>query len=313
MTRTRTRTRLALASGLLFAAVAVHAGQPLKRLENEMARVAQVTDGAVGACALHLETGRLACINAEARFPMASTFKIPIAVALLQRVERGEEKLDRMIELKPDDLHPGSGTLNDLFTKPGVALSIHNLLELMLLISDNSATDVLLREAGGAESVTAVMRKLGVDGINVNRPTNLLIADARADMDALIADPRDTSTPQGMVKLLGLIHAGKTLNPEMTAMLMDILRRCRTGEARLKGMLPKGSVVAHKTGSLRGVSNDVGIIELPDKAGHVALAAFVKGSKGESEIRDRAIAEIARTVHDFFLFDRGPAEWTNGR
>jgi beta-lactamase class A len=83
---------------------------------------------------------------------------------------------------------------------------------------------------------------------------------------------------------------------------LDIMRRCRTGEARLRGLLPEGTEIAHKTGTIGGTANDVGIITLPDNAGHVVIAAFVKSSQKEVPARERAIAEIARAVHDFFLF-----------
>src|SRR5881396_2395831 len=149
----------------------------LQRLEREIARLAKVSGGVAGATAIHLETGRRVSLNGTERFPMASTFKVPIAVQLLTRIDKGEIKLDQMIEIKQSDLHPGSGTITDLFNKGGLALSVRNLMELMLLISDNSATDVLLRTAGGAEAVTARMRSLGIDGINVNRSTAQLIAD----------------------------------------------------------------------------------------------------------------------------------------
>jgi beta-lactamase class A len=79
------------------------------------------------------------------------------------------------------------------------------------------------------------------------------------------------------------------------------MRRCRTGEARLKGMLPLGTEVAHKTGTIGGTTNDVGIITLPDDGGHVAITVFVKSSEKEASVRERTIAEVARAVHDFFL------------
>src|SRR5262245_36517870 len=159
-------------------AFAQHSGdQSLQRLEREIARLSKVSGGVVGVTAIHLETGRRVSVNGSDRFPMASTFKVPIAVQLLTRVDKGEVKLDQMIEIKQSDLHPGSGTLADLFNKGGLAMSVRNLMELMLLISDNSATDVILRTAGGGEAVTARMRAIGIDGISVNRSTAQLIAD----------------------------------------------------------------------------------------------------------------------------------------
>jgi beta-lactamase class A len=308
----------------------------LQALEREMARLAKVSGGVVGVTAIHLETGRRVSINGAERFPMASTFKVPIAVQLLTRIDKGEVKLDQMIEIRLSDLHPGSGTLADLFNKGGLALSVRNLLELMLLISDNSATDVMLRTAGGAEAVTARMRALGIEGINVNRPTAQLIADwvgvpnlppaeqwspalfdqafaavkpeqQKAAAMKFDADPRDTSTPDGMAALLEKIHHREILRPESGELLLDIMRRCRTGEARLRGLLPQGTEIAHKTGTIGGTTNDVGIITLPDNAGHVAIAVFVKSSANDTPVRERGIAEIARAVHDFFLFQRRAA------
>ena len=100
----------------------------LQRLEREIARLARGSGGVVGATAIHLQTGRRVSLNGADRFPMASTFKVPLAVQLLTRVDKGELKLDQMIAIKPSDLHPGSGTLADLFNKPGLALSVRNLM-----------------------------------------------------------------------------------------------------------------------------------------------------------------------------------------
>jgi beta-lactamase class A len=245
-------------------------------------------------------------------------------------VDRGEVRLDQMVTLESRDLHPGSGTLSTLFSKPGVALSVRNLLELMLLISDNSATDIVLRLAGGPEAVTAKMRELGVTGIRVDRSTANLIADWRGaklppESDwSLLAfgialasvtpeqqsaanirfdeDPRDTAQPRAMTDLLVQIYNKKLHKPETADLLLDIMRRCQTGEARIRGILPPDTTLAHKTGSIGGSINDVGIMTLPDGAGHVALSLFVKrGSNTEKS--ERAIAQIARSIYDYFLFN----------
>ena len=303
----------------------------LPRLEREIARLARGAGGVVGVSAVHLDTNRRVSLKGGERFPMASTYKVPIAVQLLTRVDKGELRLDQMIQLQEGDLHPGSGTLTDLFNKPGLAISVRNLLELMMLISDNSATDVCLRLAGGPEAVTARMREIGISSIDVNRSTARLIADwigitqvpaesewsltlfrtlseavkpeeRKAAATRFDADPRDTATPEAMVRLLERIYRKDLLKPESAELLLDIMRRCRTGEARLKGMLPLGTEVAHKTGTIGGSTNDVGIITLPDDAGHVAIAVFVKSSEKDVSARERTIAEVARAVHDFFLF-----------
>lgn len=304
----------------------------LAQLEREMSRLADLVPGVVGAGIIHLETGREAFLNRHDAFPMASTYKVPIALQLLARVDRGEIRLDSLVEIEPADLHPGSGTLTELFDDPGVILSVRNLLELMLLISDNSATDIMMRLAGGAEAVTAHLQALGLEGISVNRPTVLLISDyigipklppraewqpslfgqlyrtvSEAQRDSAAAafdrDPRDTATPEGMARLLARLWRGELLSEASTALLLDIMRRCSTGNARLKGLLPRGTEVRHKTGTIGGTTNDVGIITLPFEAGHVVAAVFVKQSEADVEDRELVIANIARAVYDYFLFN----------
>ncbi|NLG60980.1 MAG: class A beta-lactamase [Candidatus Cloacimonetes bacterium] len=330
---------LALPGTLTAQAVAQGDDPNLARLAAEIDRIAAELNGVLGVGALHLETGRAVYLNGSDRFPMASSFKVPIAVQLLTMVDRGQMRLDSMIALRPGDLHPGSGVLTELFDDPGVALSVRNLLELMLLISDNSATDILLREVGGADAVNARMRALGVEGVRVDRPTLGLIADwagvccVPADYDLSIEqyrelarstprerrdsaaaafdnDPRDTSTPAGMVALLARIADGTALRPESSELLLDIMTRSTTGGARIKGHLPGHVSVAHKTGTIGGTTNDVGIITLPGDAGRIAIAMFVKGSPVPVERREHTIAEVSRAIYDYFLFQPQSAAHT---
>ncbi|HEY9514519.1 MAG TPA: class A beta-lactamase [Gemmatimonadaceae bacterium] len=308
----------------------------LERLEQEITRLAAISHGTVGVAIVHLESGESLYLNRSESFPMASTFKVPVAVEVLHRVDEGDFTLDSMITIQPGDLHPGSGTLTNLFDNPGVVLSVRNLMELMLRISDNSAADLMLRTAGGASAVNARLKALGVTGVRVDRPTVRLIADyigiptlatddvppeefrtlARAVSDSVnqIAatkfekDPRDTATPEGMAKLLQAIWEGKALSRANTDLLIDIMRRCLTGDARIKGILPPNTVVAHKTGSLgggenvhgAGTQNDVGIIDLPGGSGHLIVVALVKG-EDDAERGERTIAQISRAAYDYFV------------
>src|SRR5262245_8486910 len=263
---------------------------------------------------------------------MASTYKVPIAVQLLTLIDSGKVRLDSMIALAPSDLHPGSGTLTSLFNKPGVELSVRNLMELMLLISDNSATDVLLRTAGRGPAVNARLATLGVRGISVDRPTVGLIGDVlgiknlppeneltlqrfselarmvspderKAAAENFSKDRRDTATPEGMARLLEKIWRRQAVSSASTDLLLDMMRRCQTGPGRIKGMLPPNIVVMHKTGTLsNGVTDDVGIITLPNDAGHLVLTVFIKDAKADEATQERAIAQIARAVYDYFLF-----------
>ncbi|MEQ9400149.1 MAG: class A beta-lactamase [Longimicrobiales bacterium] len=302
----------------------------LDRLRVEVARVAASSGGRVGVAAVHVESGRAVYHNGDDPFPMASTYKVPIAVQLLTRVDAGELTLDRMVDLEAGDLHPGSGTLTELFDDPGVSLSVLNLMELMLLISDNSATDLVIRLAGGTDAVTDRMRALGHDGIRVDRPTSVLIGDfvgvevpengmitperfgelaGRVSPEAresaaerFARDLQDTATPRAMADLLLQIWNGEALSEGSSELLVDVMERVSTGQGRLKGMLPEGTTVAHKTGTIGGTTNDVGIIYLPEGRGHVVTVVFVADSEIDIPARERTIAQIARSIHDFFLF-----------
>jgi len=329
---------------LLFVVLAISiAGVPARAqeepglvlLRQEIGRLESLSDGTVGVAAIHLQSGRAVYFNGDVRFPMASTYKVPIAVQLLSRVEAGEITLQDMIELTPEDLHPGSGTLSDLFDDPGVILSLHNLLELMLLISDNSATDLVLAVAGGGEAVTARMHEMGIEGITVSRPTVGLIgeyygiqdlpadgkispeqfrervsdlspADRVRGRESFSEDLQDTSTPEGMAELLSQIWHRKALSEEHSEFLLDIMRRSTTGRARIRGLLPPRTVVYHKTGTIGPTTNDIGIMTLPGDAGDVVTVVFIKDSTGDAEDRELTIAHIARATYDYFLFNPSP-------
>lgn len=323
-------TMLVLTLALPGSVQATQSPDALDRLRVEVARVAASSGGRVGVAAVHVESGRAVYHNGDDPFPMASTYKVPIAVQLLTRVDAGELTLDRMVDLEPGDLHPGSGTLTELFDDPGVSLSVLNLMELMLLISDNSATDLVIRLAGGTDAVTDRMRALGHDGIRVDRPTSVLIGDfvgvevpengmitperfgelaGRVSPEAresaaerFARDLQDTATPRAMADLLLQIWNGEALSEGSSELLVDVMERVSTGQGRLKGMLPEGTTVAHKTGTIGGTTNDVGIIYLPEGRGHVVTVVFVADSEIDIPARERTIAQIARSIHDFFLF-----------
>ena len=307
----------------------------LDLLAAEVARLAEQAQGRVGVAAYHLETGRGITLNGDEIFPMASTYKVPIAVQILSMVDRGELGLHDLVEIQRGDVYVTSGAISDLLDDPGVQISIHNLLELMLQISDNIATDVLMRTAGGSQAVTDRVHEVGAEGIRVDRPTWALIANwlgapdvseenkiDPADYEVLLqsprtdasmaannanfnTDPRDTSTPAAMSMLLQQIWNREILSEESSALLIDIMYRCQTGEARLKGVLPAGTEVAHKTGTIGQTTNDVGIIDLPNGAGHVVAVVYVKQSEVEIPEREAVIAQIARAIHDYFVFNRG--------
>jgi beta-lactamase class A len=306
----------------------------LDRLRSQIEAVVPAAQGVVGVSIKHLETNAAVSVNGDEPFPMASTFKLPVLVELHALATAGKLRWDAIVEITPRDQHLGSGDITPLFDPPGVTLSMKNLANMMMMISDNSAADICLAKAGAA-NVTARLRSLGIDGIRVDRPCQELILDyqgrdtaalkdlARDDLreamrraplppatverrfaadDRVAADPRDTATPNAMVTLLEKIWRGEAVERAASDAMLDLLKRCRTGENRLRGLLPSSTAVAHKTGTLGGVVNDVGIVYLPGDAGHVAIAVMSKRTRASVEDVERTIAHIARYAYDYFLF-----------
>lgn len=311
----------------------VQADDALDRLEREFERIAETSGGTMGIAAVHSPSGRAVYLNADMPFPMASTYKVPIAVALMHRVEKGEVSLTQLVPIPQNRLSPGSGMIGRLLDNPGVVLSVINLIELMLMISDNTAADLCLEQAGGAKAVTQRMHDLGINGIRVDRSTTELIADylgiKPSDGDAPLnrtriaelsqalseaeketaaaafsADPRDTATPRAMAQLLEMIHNGKALGEKGSLYLHRVMLRCETGNERINGFLPPETLVAHKTGTIGGTTNDVGVILLPGGAGEVVFVGFIRDSELPVAEREPAIAHAARAAYDFFLFNR---------
>lgn len=338
MTRALSRRTAAQCAGaVLLAACAAWPGPAETNpegVERAIARLAEASGGTVGIAAVHLETGRRVALNGGERFPMASTYKFPIALRVLRMVDRGELRLDQTVTLGERDFRPGWSPLADFANGSPVTVTVGRLLELMVIDSDNSASDALMRLAGGPVTVTARLRELGASAIDVNRYEAQFFIDGvgirdappegewtiarlealaakvspeerRAANDRYAADPRDTTTPDAMADLLVRAFRGEALSPASTGLLLRLMAGSTTGAARLKGRLPAGTVVAHKSGTQGGTTNDVGVVTLPDGAGHVAIAVYVKGSAKEVEEREHAIAEISRTVYDYFVLAGG--------
>ncbi|MBI1875326.1 MAG: serine hydrolase, partial [Acidobacteria bacterium] len=273
----------------------------LDRLQAQIVRAAAGAHGTVGVAIKHLESGTELFINGDESFPMASTFKLPVLLELYAKAKAGRISWDEIIDIGPLDQHLGSGELAPLYDPPGVHLSLHNVANLMMLISDNSAADICLAKAG-VKDVNARLASLGITGIRVDRSCQELILDyggqdtaklknltlkelrdamphnprseeARfAADDRYAADPRDTATPRAFVTLLEKIWRGEAVDRASSDAILETMKRCRTGEQRIRGLLPRDTPVAHKTGTIGGVIDDVGIVYLPDNAGHIAIA-----------------------------------------
>lgn len=322
---------LRLAVPIAFLASPIVAAPPengLATLQTEIQRIASAAAGEVGVAAWRLDgRGPHVLLNAEAAFPMASTFKVAVAGAVLAKVDAGTLRLDQMVPIE-QPRYVESDVIANALIHPGVSLSIHNLLELMLTHSDNTATDVLTTTAGGPAAVTAWVRSQGITGLRVDRDTAGILRDFFAMpsgtfSEALAAarktdpkldergshpnaafdnDPRDTSTPNAMAELLVKVFTGHALSAASTKAMITMMERCHTGDDRLRGRLPALTTVADKTGTLGGSLNDAGVITLPNSKDQIVCAVFIKKSDLPFAAREKVIADISRAIYDYFLF-----------
>jgi beta-lactamase class A len=248
------------------AAAASSAG--LGDLEQQLSSLLAGKSADVGIAALDLNTGETVSIKGDTPFPMASTVKVAIAALYLAQVDAGQRSLDDTVNGQP----------------------VRSLMRKMLVYSDNRAADTLFRAVGGPVAVHQWLRDNNISGVRVDRTIAQLLADKRD-----LWDRRDSSTPIAMVNLLRRIYTAELIKPASRNYLLDLMAQCQTGRNRMKWLLPAGTPVEHKTGTLDGLSDDVGFITLPDGR-RVVVAIFARGGSN----RPRTIAETARTIYDGF-------------
>ena len=277
---------------------------PANTLADRWRQIAADTDGTVGAAALHLGSGRHVSMHGDERFPLASVCKLPAAMHILALVDEGRLSRGAEIEVVKQDVTLSNSEVGHRWPRQR-RFPLDELLFLMVAKSDNTAVETLYRIGGGAAAITARLSGWHLDGIRIDRTEKQCGRDAAASMPRFIADPRDTGTPDGTVQLLKRLFQRELLAAPSTARLVEIMEATTTGPGRIKGLLPAGVVVAHKTGTtgtagrLNGSTNDVGVIALPKGAGQLALAVYVKGSTRDLDARETIIARIAKTAFDF--------------
>jgi beta-lactamase class A len=265
----------------------------LAAAEPSLAAIAEPAGGTVGFAAVELATGRMLGLNQDQPFPMQSVFKLPIAIVVLHQVDAGKIALAQEIQLVAGDAREGAtGTV----VVPSQT-TVRKLLEAMVVSSDNVACDRLLALVGGPQAVEARMRGLGSEGMTIRF--------SEREMTAGKGD--NTATPAAMVALLGaMARKGLGLLPASAKVLDELLVQVSTGAKRIKGALPPGTPVAHKTGTSRtqagktDATNDVGLISLPN-GGQIAIAVFVHDSPADEPTREKTIARLARAAYDTFL------------
>jgi len=244
-----------------------------------------------------LESSESADLNGDEHFVMQSVYKLPIAMAALQRVDKGELKLDQMVKVEKRDFVPQEvySPVRDKYPD-GARLSLAELVRYTISESDGTTSDVLMNLVGGAHGVMAFLTEIGVSGINVVNLEKEIGRDWQTQYE-------NSATPKAAVQLLAALQARRGLSAESRALVLKLMIESVPGAKRIKGQLPAGTLVAHKTGtgSTRGgitsATNDIGIITLPDGR-HLAVAVFISDAAGDDAARDGVIARIANAAWD---------------
>ncbi len=286
---------------------------------DQIRNLAESFEGEIGVAARDLDTGDEILFHADTVFPTASTFKTALLYELYRQVNEGKIDPARRIVFQDRMRVPGSGVLQDL--DAGATLTVKDVATLMIVVSDNSGTDIIY-DLIGREPVAATLRRLGMDhthlplncwqilaglhNLDPNDP-NLTYAELKRRLDesespwdsnALKETPdNDISTPGDMLLLLEKIYRGEGLSQSSRDAVIDIMLRQKFAE-RIPALLPFGTRVAHKTGSVKGVRNDVGIVFAGEKTYAIALMS----KRGEHGVEaTQLLARISKLIYDEFV------------
>ena len=283
---------------------------------------AKVT-GHLGIGFMDFQTGETCFLNPDDRFPSASTFKVPLLTTLMARAEAGEIDLDSLYTLQQSDISPGSGVLATL--TPGVTMRIRDYAMLMMIVSDNTATDIMCNLVG-LDNVAAKMAELGLTntlagltckdliytlmGIPLGTPLDEAMAGEEngiyTEDDTLYTDfsiPNDYTSPRDMITLFSLIYKKEILTPAACDTMLHIMGECQTN-SRIPYNLPRGVgvKVIHKTGTLDNVACDSGVIEYNGKSFALALYynahTATDAEKSTLHFNDYLFANLTREIFD---------------
>jgi beta-lactamase class A len=254
----------------------------------------------VGIAVMHLEGRDTLTLNNSHHYPMQSVYKLPLGMAVLKQVDEGKWTLDQKVKVTPKELLRNTWSpARDKYPK-GADLTLEELLDFTVSQSDNNTCDVLFRLMGGCAKVDSMIHGMGIKAMNIVYTEEEMAKEWERQYTNWVE-------PMALVQIMDGLHHHKLLSDSSTNFLMGLMVQSPTGPKRIKGLLPEGTVVAHKTGTgsqnpegLISATNDTGIITLPDGK-HVALAVLVSDAKGKTyDDNERVIAEVALAVYEEF-------------
>jgi beta-lactamase class A len=276
-------------SSLLGGNRSAHAGDDWsERLVRSLAILEKERGGRLGVAVADTSSGKSAAYRGEERFAMCSTFKTLAAAAILARVDAGKEQLDRRIRFEAKDVVVNSPVSKNHVGGDGMSLA--EICEAAMTVSDNTAGNLLLANLGGPEGLTAYARSLGdtVTRLDRNEP----------DLNEAVPDDlRDTTSPSAMLSDLRTLVTGNALTPASRERLVGWLVGNKTGDARLRAGFPRDWRIGDKTGSgEKGTTNDVAVVWPSAGRSPLFVSVYLTGSSPEADHRNATLAAVARTV-----------------
>jgi beta-lactamase class A len=265
-------------------------------LRRSIEQISRGYQGVVGVSVRNLETGEGLSIRGDEKFPSASLIKVSVLVALLHEVERGTIRLDDPLTMIARDRVGGSGVLQHLHS--GLQLTVEDAARLMIVISDNTATNLLLDKVP-MRTVWAKMDSLGLPHTRIHSKT--FLRSTSVAMDSSVRYGLGVTTPDETVRLFTLLHQGRAVSPRMDSLALSILRENEDWN-KLVRWLPDGASAAHKSGDVDQSRNDCGILYGPDAP--VAVCVMTRENRDTSYATDNPanllIARIGAEVYRAF-------------
>jgi beta-lactamase class A len=286
----------------LATAAAAQQQTPLRRLQASIERTTRSVNATWGIYVKSLETGEEIAVDADRPMETMSTIKIPLMVEAFEQIKAGRFKLTDEYTFAQADSQPGTGTIQRL--DPGAVMTVKDLITLMIIVSDNTATEVLYRMVGGPDAVNRRMDALGLKNTRaMNIPSRWFAALRSAPSTEQFyrdgKNPFGLSTPREMGRLLEMMERG-TLVDKASSDLMLQMMRAQLYRTRIPRYVA-GYRIPHKTGDfLPYVGDDVGMLEAEGKT--IIVSIFTGNHFGSGEALENAIGLVAKEVADYFTY-----------
>ncbi|HET6226228.1 MAG TPA: class A beta-lactamase, subclass A2 [Bacteroidia bacterium] len=285
----------------LLLLVGLNATAQISTLKSNIESLCKSKKATIGVALYDFEKGDMLSINGDGHFPMQSVFKLPVAVTLLNEIDKGKFSLDQKVVITRKELLPKTWSpMRDDHPQGNVQLSLAEILSYTVSKSDNNGCDILFRQLGGPQVVNDYMHSIGIK--------NCAIQFTEEEMaKGWDVQYNNWTSPKEATSLLKLIYQQKILSQKSYDFLWKIMVETSTCPKRIKGQLSENIVVAHKTGTsdtnqegITAAVNDIGIIKLPNGKSF-AISIFVSNSSENMDVNEKIIADISKLAVDYFL------------